>query len=425
MQRAWLSRLFFVMVGALAIAGIVGGSACTRWGQPGPAVPSLAPLSSLYVNPVTGSDNVGNGSSTKPYKTLTKAVTVLTSAKSVATGGVTIFLAIGDYSSANGEKFPIVVPTNVTIMGTNFGTGPRSGSFIDGVGQDTILESDIHAPAQTFYTTLEVVPPASVSLTGLYAGASKLRLPSSRAGYSAVDVLGTVTATNSGFAAGIVSKLQHIGGVLVAGGSLACSSCQVVGNEFGIAAFAAPVASASPATSPSSSASPPPSGVPTVTLTHLTGDSTIAARLVDLLTDGSANVTASDQTFALGEFAFSDTLRPVFTVLTPGAVDFGGGAGSSTGRNVFLGARVSEIAVTRRGATVFALDDTWNPRQQRANRNGQYLRRLVFAAGAAGKNVTILHNAIGSTVTVGPAIVPTPTPSASPSISPSPTTSPT
>jgi hypothetical protein len=44
---------------------------------------------------------------------------------------------------------------------------------------------------------------------------------------------------------------------------------------------------------------------------------------------------------------------------------------------------------------------------------------FIFRPGAAGKNVTILHTARGSTVTVGPAVVPTPTPSAYPSTTPS------
>lgn len=410
MPSTWLSRLFFIAVAALGIAGVVSGSGCTRWGKPGPIPPTVTPLASIDVNPSTGSDTTGNGSSTKPYKTLTKAVTVLAAAKSIAQGGVTIFLASGDYSSASGEKFPIVVPTNVMIDGTNFGMGPGSGTFINGIGQDTTLEGVVHAPAKTFYTTLEVVPPANVSVNGLYVGATVVSLPNGRAGYSAIDILGTVNATDSAFAAAIVSKFRNIGGALVAGGSLTCSSCQIVGNEFGIGAFAVPAPTASPSL-----------GIPSVTLMHATADSTIAAKLVDVLTDGSANVTASGQAFELGQFAYSDSLRGVIAVPLRGAVDFGGGAANSSGGNVFLGAGVSEVAVTRRSVTISALDNTWNPNQQRANRNGQYRRRIEFASGASGKNVTILLKAVGSTVTVGPATVPTPTPSTSPS----PTTSPT
>ncbi|HEX3369310.1 MAG TPA: hypothetical protein VHS56_07040, partial [Candidatus Cybelea sp.] len=80
----------------------------------------------------------------------------------------------------------------------------------------------------------------------------------------------------------------------------------------------------------------------------------------------------------------------------------------------FIGAHITEIDVSRRSETIYALDDIWNPNQQQANRNSQYNHRIVFAAGASGKNVTIAKSATGSTVTVGPAVAPTPTPSPSP-----------
>ncbi|HMF27275.1 MAG TPA: hypothetical protein VKE42_00800, partial [Candidatus Cybelea sp.] len=91
------------------------------------------------------------------------------------------------------------------------------------------------------------------------------------------------------------------------------------------------------------------------------------------------------------------------------------------GGNNFIGARKTEIFLTRRSETVSALDDTWNPRQQGATRGGNYLKAHTFAAGAAGKNVTIRQDAVGTTVMVGPAVIPTPTPSSSPSPSPTPT----
>jgi hypothetical protein len=248
----------------------------------------------------------------------------------------------------------------------------------------------------------------------VYIGASKISLPGSRSDYSALDVLGALNATDAAFAAGILSRLRNVNGVLVAGGSFNCIDCQITGNDFGIGAFTVPAATPSP-----SSTSLP--GVPSVTLMHSVSDSTIAAKVVGIITDGSANVTASGETFELGQFAFSDALRPIVVGPPPGAVDFGGGAASSTGGNDFIGARITEIAVTRSSETIFALDDTWNPNQQRANRSGQYRRKLIFGSGSAGKNVTIVRKAVGSTVTVGPAPVPTPTPSGSPSPTASPT----
>jgi hypothetical protein len=183
--------------------------------------------------------------------------------------------------------------------------------------------------------------------------------------------------------------------------------------------------SSAPSASPSSPSSPsPPSGAPTVTLMQSgTVSSQIDARVVDLLTDGSVNVTSSNERFLRGQYAYADSFKRVVPILYPGAVDFGGGVASSTGSNVFIGARTTEILVTHRNETISALNDIWNANQQGASRSGIYLRMKVFTAGDAGKNVTIRHIAVGSTVTVGPAPVPTPTPSVSPSTSP--TSSPT
>ena len=140
MRSAWFSRLFFVVVAVVALGGVLSGTGCTRWGQPGPITPTLAPISALFVDANSGSDTSGNGSQLKPYKTLTKAVGVIASSKNLSTTGVTITLLRGDYNAANGEKFPIVIPTSVTLSGPNFTGDPRSGAFVDGVGQDTLYE---------------------------------------------------------------------------------------------------------------------------------------------------------------------------------------------------------------------------------------------------------------------------------------------
>jgi len=413
MRRGWLARLFFALVAAMAVAGVISGTACTRWGQPGPVTPTIAPLSSIYVDPTTGSDTSGNGSSTSPYKTLTKAVTVLTSSKVLSPSGVTIYLSNGDYVAANGEKFPIVIPTGVTINGTNYGAGPTSGTFINGFGEDTLFEQLVHAPPHTAYTTLEVVPPGSVSLSDVYVGASKISLPSSQAFYDSLDDIGTVSAATSTFAAGIVSSLRNINGVFVPGGSFTCSSCAVHGNDIGIAAFSVPIATMQP--------SPVP---PSITLNRPgTALSLLAAKVVDILTDGSANIDVSGSTFEQADYAYTDAFTPIVLTTVRGGIDFGGGVASSTGGNTFIGARLSELFVIRRYETIAAYGDTWNPNQQGANGSGLYPAMHVFGSGVAGRNVTIRDDALGSTVSVGPPPVPTPTPSVSPSISP--TASPT
>ncbi|HVR45725.1 MAG TPA: DUF1565 domain-containing protein [Candidatus Binatia bacterium] len=414
MYRVWLSRLFLTAVAASALAGIVGGTACTRWGQPGPITPTLAPLVSIYVSANTGSDTSGNGSVTNPYKSLTKAVAVLVAAKSISPNGVTINLATGDYDAANGEKFPIVVPRSVSISGTNYGAGVKGGSFIDGFGEDTIFERIVHTARHSVYTTLEVVPPASVNFGAAYVGASKVKLPNSRALYASVDVIGMLSGSTANFGAGIASGARNLNGMLVASGTLSCDSCQIRGNGFGIGALTVPLPTSSPF-----------SGVPSITLTHSRGDSTIGAQVADILTDGSANVNVSGETFARQGCAYTDSFAPVVPSTIRGGIDFGYGVAGSTGGNDFIGARTTEILVTRRNETVSALDDTWNPNQQRANRNGKYARKIPFGSGATGKNVTIVHSAVGSTVTVGPAPAPTPTPSTTPSGSPNPTSTPT
>ncbi|HYL27641.1 MAG TPA: DUF1565 domain-containing protein, partial [Candidatus Nitrosotalea sp.] len=172
MRSCWIARLFFLAIAVLAVSGILSGTACTRWGQPGPAVPSLAPLSTLYVDAKLGSDATGNGTQAKPYKTLTKAIAVVVAAKVIAPypPGVQINLASGDYNAANGETFPIFVPKNVTIMGANYNAGLIHGSFIDGVGEDVAFEQTVHAPAHSAYATLVGVSPAQVGLSEVYVG---------------------------------------------------------------------------------------------------------------------------------------------------------------------------------------------------------------------------------------------------------------
>ncbi len=68
-----------------------------------------APFPLLYVNPSTGNDSA-SGSQGTPLKTITKAI-------QQATAGSSIRLMPGTYSAATGEVFPLVVPSNVTIVG--------------------------------------------------------------------------------------------------------------------------------------------------------------------------------------------------------------------------------------------------------------------------------------------------------------------
>ena len=414
MRSGWFARLFFAVVGALAVAGLVTGTACTRWGQPGPVTPTVAPLPQIYVDPVKGSDSSGNGSQSKPYKTLTKAIAVFVAAKAV-TSQFVINLDPGSYTAANGEIFPIVIPKTVTIKGTNYGHGEQAGTFIDGAGEDVIFEKLVHASPHTAYATLEVLPPAIVGFSNIYVGAAKFSPPGSNSFYATLDAIGTASASDLDLWRGILGEREKSRWDSRRGrdGSAARRGL-IHGNDFGIGALTVPLPTASPY-----------AAGPSIVLAHGDVDSTIAAKVFDIITDGSVSLNVSGEKFAQAQYAFSDSFSPVLPVPVRGAVDFGGGVTQSPGENAFIGARKTEIDIVRRNETVSALDDIWNPNEQGANRNGSYSHKIIFDnASPSGKNVAIVHSATGSTVTVGPALVPTPSPSTSPSTPPTETPTP-
>jgi hypothetical protein len=401
----WLSRTFFFIVLAIAVTGVVGGTACTRRGH-STSPPTGSPMTTFVVDPKTGSDTTGTGSTDHPYKTLTKALAVI---KKSASGGLTIALDPGNYVAANGETFPIVVPTGVTITGRSYGSGQAKGSFIDGYGEDTAYEKLTGKPAKSAYTTLEI--PAGVTLvnaSGLYVSAGRLNGLPGTASYAAVDVMGSFSPTDSSFGTGIASRDPRVSGLLVPGGILNCNACSIGGNDRAVGALSVPNQVQAPS----------------IILGGQPGMSTIGGR-GGVETDGTVSVTASNQTFQSKAFAFQDSIPAVSPGPTsvPGTVDFGYG-GTSTGGNVLIGA-ATEISVTKSGTIVTAYGDTWNPGQQQANGSGQYSRKRAFGPGAAGQNVTISASASQASVGVGPVPPATPTPSPNPSASPTPTPGPT
>ena len=78
----------------------------------------------VYVNPVTGSDN-NNGSRLSPFKSLTYALNDLRPPTIVQ-------LASGIYQSANGEVFPLIIPSGVWVVGNEATKG--QGIVIEGSG---------------------------------------------------------------------------------------------------------------------------------------------------------------------------------------------------------------------------------------------------------------------------------------------------
>ncbi|MEC4816564.1 MAG: DUF1565 domain-containing protein [Scytonema sp. PMC 1069.18] len=67
------------------------------------------PIVTIHVNPVKGNDT-NTGTHLEPYKTLTRAL-------KGETKPVIIQLTPGIYDSANGEIFPLAIPTGVTVVG--------------------------------------------------------------------------------------------------------------------------------------------------------------------------------------------------------------------------------------------------------------------------------------------------------------------
>jgi parallel beta-helix repeat protein len=82
------------------------GNQNTTQGTPVPVTGNV-----VYVNPATGSDSTGAGTSTaQPYKTITYAL-------SQAQPGTTIQLAPGTYNKESGEVFPLTIKQGVTLRG--------------------------------------------------------------------------------------------------------------------------------------------------------------------------------------------------------------------------------------------------------------------------------------------------------------------
>ncbi len=94
--------------------------------QPTPATTSGTVI---YVNPQTGTDAAGAGSTeAQPYKTITSAL-------NQAQPGTIIQLAPGTYSAESGETFPIVIKPGVTLRGDEASKGQAilitgSGTYI-------------------------------------------------------------------------------------------------------------------------------------------------------------------------------------------------------------------------------------------------------------------------------------------------------
>jgi hypothetical protein len=411
----FLPRVCFALLASIALGSVLGS--CTHRGTPAP-IPSqtIAPTSrTVYVNAKTGSDK-NNGAQTTPYKTITRALAAVASPGPIPVQDIEV--AAGDYNVANGEKFPLQIPTTttLTINGSLYGRGRAKGTFVDGAGEDTVFEKIVNAPARTYYTTVEIGTTATgISMTGVYIGASAPKLPLATTQFHAVDLMGQLTATTSSFDSPPTAGVARLNGVLIPGGTLSCTSCSIGGTGYAIAIFSVP-------TSDCGSAG---TQCPTLTMTgpSISGQGSIGGS-TGIRTDGTAIITLSNQSFSSSTVGLTDNYPPILSGFTPEHIDLGQGLGNSTGGNILLGASTTEISLILANDGVSAYGDTWNPNTQGTDPHGQYKTDTTFDAGKSGRNVTIADGLAGTQVHVGPFKQPTPTPSTSPSTSPSGSTTP-
>lgn len=75
----------------------------------------------------TGSDTTGDGSETNPYRSITKALSTISSTNAIAVG---IYTGDGQYNGANGEAFPLQLAPLTTL----FCQGPGNTTVIDATG---------------------------------------------------------------------------------------------------------------------------------------------------------------------------------------------------------------------------------------------------------------------------------------------------
>ena len=97
----------------------------------------------IYVNPITGKDAAGAGSSeAAPYRTIAYALTS-------ASSGTVVQLAPGSYTSDTGEVFPLVVKEGVSLRGDVATKGQRTGIIGGGLyGSPTAAGQNITIRAE-------------------------------------------------------------------------------------------------------------------------------------------------------------------------------------------------------------------------------------------------------------------------------------
>jgi len=116
----------------LRVVTIVAGIVLVGCGVSTSSGPSINQVDATYVDSVMGSDISGTGNQSNPFKTITYAITVLGSRKSIE-------LSPGEYNAATGETFPISLPQGAIIHGS--GTDISSGGYSRISGSGTFVST--------------------------------------------------------------------------------------------------------------------------------------------------------------------------------------------------------------------------------------------------------------------------------------------
>lgn len=124
----------------LLIEGCGGGAAGAGPSEGGLGSDSTAPTggvspTTVYVDPSTGIDIIGGGSSIRPLKTISYALSL----KSVRT----VALLDGTYSTATGEVFPLVVPDGVQVAGVDFMRNGKTYPRVEGCGATALAPAPV------------------------------------------------------------------------------------------------------------------------------------------------------------------------------------------------------------------------------------------------------------------------------------------
>jgi Protein of unknown function (DUF1565) len=149
-------KTIFALFAAITLAAVL--TACST-----PSSPPVETITQLNVSSTTGSDS-NPGTIDKPFKTIKKALTVVTS-------GQVINLLAGIYDAASGETFNYSVPNGVTIKANSNGVILQGGSSQDAfefLGAASVQYLTFKGFGTATATATAVAGTGDVSLVGLH-----------------------------------------------------------------------------------------------------------------------------------------------------------------------------------------------------------------------------------------------------------------